>query len=795
MDVGIEFGHYRIIEHIGRGGMADVWSARDKRLNRTVAVKTMVRDLSHEQDPVRLFEREAKTIAALEHPHILPIYDFGDFDSQLYIVMRYVSGGSLEDLIEGGPLTFEECLRYARAIAQALDYAHSSNVVHLDLKPSNILLDSNNSPYLADFGLAAVLGPEGRAANPGSGTLLYMAPEQLTSESLDHRADIYSFTVLLFHMLTGQLPFDATTPLALKQIQYQEGLPELDLLSPNLPAALTDVLRLGTMMEPAQRPARVMDLLKAFEQVLRPTAVVLTSELRGVATSQSDADLSDMVTQQAAGPDAQARREAMDIYNRARRAWAYGQGRFLLGVTHFTLVSDYYIHAERYGLDLDESGMQMLLRGALEYDHEVDHWWARLSDESKRWVTLHTIRSESAPARVRALERLATLPDADVPTIPKQVAQALQNEVNEAAMLAAIHTLAARALMGLGRVPQVQPGRSRTTQVVAMLKTQLQIGTPSVWREVVFSPEIDQLLADIALTSPVPSVRELAARTIGRIHSLTAVQSIAEEQRKNTPGALRALALVRDEAPSLPPIVSQQGRLYAWLANTWRRLTDNPIQLVRRFLLALLGAFLAIGLNTYFTFRSEDIFAPARWKVTISVGLVTAILIAFVALLADELSCRLRGFWPTWARLLLSGILGFVAGSIVWATYTYLYLEYAPEPVVLFAGAGLALGFVVSSTLKLPGWAAFLVTAAATYIPIYVSYDQFLPPVIYYDRPEHLLTLALPVALLIALGGHAQALAGDVRRWLLRGRRARTNVSSGGNAELATTVRPPTARG
>ena len=217
--------------------------------------------------------------------------------------------------------------------------------------------------------------------------------------------------------------------------------------------------------------------------------------------------------------------------------------------------------------------------------------------------------------------------------------------------------LAARAQMGQGRVPQVQPGRSRTTQVVALLKSQLQIGTPSVWREVVFSQEIDQLLADIALTSTVPSVAELAARTIGRIHSLTAVQAIAGEQRRNTPGALRALALVRDEAPSLPPIVSRQGRLYAWLANTWRRATDDPIQIVRRFLWALLGAFLAIGLNTYATFRSEDIFAPARWKVTISVGLVTAILIAFVALLADELSCRLRGFWPTWARLLLSGLL------------------------------------------------------------------------------------------------------------------------------------------
>jgi MFS family permease len=146
------------------------------------------------------------------------------------------------------------------------------------------------------------------------------------------------------------------------------------------------------------------------------------------------------------------------------------------------------------------------------------------------------------------------------------------------------------------------------------------------------------------------------------------------------------------------------------------------------------------------------------------VGLVTAILVAVVVLVADELSCRLRGFWPTWARLLVSGILGFLAGAVVWGTYTYLYLEYPPESVIYFAGAGLALGFVLASTFKLPGWAAFLVTTIATYIPINVSYNQYMPPVIYYDYPEQIWTLALPLALLIALGGHAEALLSDARR-------------------------------
>src|SRR5690606_30865134 len=141
--------------------------------------------------------------------------------------MRYVSGGSLSGWMERGILSLEDALRVMTAMAQALDYAHERGVIHLDLKPQNILLDSNKSPYLADFGLATALDPQGRATNPGSGTLLYMAPEQLTSDSLDKRADIYSFAIMAFHILNGALPYDGITPMVMKQLQFQQDLPEI----------------------------------------------------------------------------------------------------------------------------------------------------------------------------------------------------------------------------------------------------------------------------------------------------------------------------------------------------------------------------------------------------------------------------------------------------------------------------------------------------------------------------------------------------------------------------------------
>ncbi|MCA9914777.1 MAG: hypothetical protein KC496_15595, partial [Anaerolineae bacterium] len=354
--------------------------------------------------------------------------------------------------------------------------------------------------------------------------------------------------------------------------------------------------------------------------------------------------------------------EAVELYNRARLAWQGGQGRFLLGVTHFMLMADYFhekLNKPEESEDvlelLDETGYQVLLRGAIEYDHQVDYWWAFLNDDNRRWVCLHALRSESAPARIRALYRLETLPDKDdVPEIPRLVAQALRVETDDRAEIAALTVLGIRAKLmkqtSLNLVTQYQ-GRLLTT----ITRLGIQQMEPTLWRETVYSTEIDTLVAEQAFNGK-PHVEEFAARTVGRMRSLAAVKYVADAERESRPGALEALAIIRDEAASLPDVVTPQGRAYAWIANTARRLAINPLDTILRFVLALLGGWIGMGEYVYSTFRSQQLFTPQRWANTIAVGLVFGLFVGVTYLVSSEMNRRLRVFWPWWMRMIVFGL-------------------------------------------------------------------------------------------------------------------------------------------
>lgn len=706
MEIGARIKQqYQVIEHIGRGGMADVWSARDMRLRRMVAIKTIAAGLSSDTDFVALFEKEAQTIAQMEHPHILPIYDFGEYDNSLFIVMRYMSSGSLEDILTGGAMPVDDVLKMGEAVARALDYAHENSVIHLDLKPPNILLDSTGVPYLADFGLATVLDRNGRARNPGSGTLLYMAPEQLTSETIDHRADIYSFCIMLYHMLAGELPLEGTASLALRQVQIGD---RLGLLSEHvdLPDSISDILREGTSLQPNNRPDTHIEIIERIREILEPTSIdIAFAPYADVSGNPVD--------------------EAHLMYNRALNAWQGGNGRFLLGVTHYMLMSDAYQYAMDNDLSISREGYQMLLRGAIEYDYQLKYWWSHrlATPDDQRWVCLHAVRSGNTGARIRAFNYLEHLAEQHGdPIIPNLVAQALEVERDMDAKLAALRVLEKRIHDVEHYQFNIDVDKLKHGTIASISRTftnlGIQLTDESIWHEIVYSKDIDTLIAETAFDT-IPEVAEYAARVIGRIHSLTAVRYLAQAQDDNRHGALDALAYVRDETSSLPNVVNPQARSYAWITNTVRRLAENPVDLMQRMLILFLFGTLAMGEQIFALFRSNSFFAPERWGNTLGIGILFGVFITLTYVVSDIFSRRLAGFWLWWQRLLLTFVLGFGLALLSYGGYTWMFYRYTPDwEMMRFAAMGLVFAFALTALLDLKRWQGALFTFICAYYPV-----------------------------------------------------------------------------
>ena len=268
---GRQLGPYRIIGQLGKGGMATVYKAYQPSVDRYVALKVLPRHYAAAPEFIERFKREAKVIASLEHPHILPIYDFGEADGYTFISMRLIDGNPLSDRLQGKPLPLEEVLSIISSLAETLDYAHMRGVIHRDIKPSNVLIDASGYCWLADFGIARILANSTQFTASGAfiGTPTYASPEQCLGEELDTRSDIYSLGVVLYELVTGRPPFDAEAPMAVVVKHIHDPLPLPRSINPALPEAIERVMLKALAKKPVDRFASAGEFAAALEAALR----------------------------------------------------------------------------------------------------------------------------------------------------------------------------------------------------------------------------------------------------------------------------------------------------------------------------------------------------------------------------------------------------------------------------------------------------------------------------------------------------------------------------------------------
>jgi WD40 repeat protein/serine/threonine protein kinase len=299
---------YELTEHLGQGGFGAVYRAYQSAVAREVAIKVILPQYANQPEFIRRFEAEAQLVARLEHPHIVPLYDFWRDPAGAYLVMRYIRGGNLRQKLANGGLELNQALTLLEQISAALDTAHRQQVVHRDIKPDNLLLDEDGNAYLSDFGIAQILKPEASFKTVGeetlTGSLGYISPEQARGEALTRRSDLYSLAVIAFELLAGKHPFHEYSPTLQMVKHLTEALPPIVQFRADLPSSVDDVLQRATSKRPDERYENASDFAQALRFALNnstlegfsvpePSAQILpiTNPYKGLrAFEEADAD-------------------------------------------------------------------------------------------------------------------------------------------------------------------------------------------------------------------------------------------------------------------------------------------------------------------------------------------------------------------------------------------------------------------------------------------------------------------------------------------------------------------------
>ncbi|MBU5672891.1 Stk1 family PASTA domain-containing Ser/Thr kinase [Paenibacillus brevis] len=338
-------GRYQIIERIGGGGMALVYRAQDILLNRYVAIKVLRQQFVNDEEFIRRFRREAQSAASLSHPNIVSVYDVGQEEDVHYIVMEYVEGQNLNEIIkERAPLQVEESVRIASQIADALDHAHHNQIIHRDIKPHNILIGRNGRVKVTDFGIARAV-TSATITQTGSvvGSVHYFSPEHAKGVATGEKSDLYSLGIVLYQMLTGQLPFLGESPISVALKHLQEQFEDPRLINPMIPQSVENIILKSMRKNPAERYQSAKEMLRDLETSLLPER---RTESKLLFSDEEDADSTRIIpaikpTSKAMGGASKLSRDSQsaDEYRSLKKSSSKGKAALWISLTVVVLLA------------------------------------------------------------------------------------------------------------------------------------------------------------------------------------------------------------------------------------------------------------------------------------------------------------------------------------------------------------------------------------------------------------------------------------------------------------------------
>jgi serine/threonine protein kinase len=694
----IEF--YRLTELIDKGGFSEIWSAWDERLKRVVALKVVFRTGADAQLTIQ-FRREATIVARLEHPHILPLYDFGERPEYRFLVMRYLTGGSLSQRIAKRRLSVPEILRLMMPVAETLDYIHDQRIVHRDLKPANILLDAQDEPYLSDFGLAKSLGDTTTPMHSTSGTLTYMPPEQFLGGVLSPRSDQFSFGIMLYQLFTGVLPYKGEFAVGMRQLKSGESLPDATLANPELPADLNEYLRQLTRQEPEARPESAAAVMKMITALFRGT-----SDDIGIATTPS--------LSLALESTAYRQHEAESLLHNSLAAWK--NDHFALSLTHYALLNVLLRDLETLQTPDTRS---LMIRGALEYNLP-DEWWKDSSPEAQQRACWNAVRTGSDPVRLKAIDLAVTMPWGH--QAPPDVLK-----------------LAGQRLM---------PITGFTASALSLLEKALPSQQAWPCMPDAGLAELDGNLRALATSNPTDPVYmglpARAAALIGKARRTGAALGL--------PTSL-ALLTIYEQAGSLPEGIPIFQQLKVALALALHQLTRRPLQAVQRYswaatgnILAYAALILTIGWPRFLDFNQ-------LLNHTIAYGLLYGLILGLGVWLSQHIGSRLRVL-PYLPRTVLGALAGGLVVAAAFTLYNQIALDNAIDPLIaLYSGVLYVSGFAIGEGLAL--WATSLLGAGGIALALLIPWFSYLqnesaPPLDFGDLDTSVIVILVGGVALLA---------------------------------------------